>query len=50
MVSFVFVLKGSARASIKRGYRDVAHVRVQIQYEVFICGDGGTSDPNLEAG
>ena len=27
--------------------RYVAHD--QIQYEIFICGEGGTSDPNLEA-
>ena len=27
---------------------DVAHV--QIQYEIFICIEGGTSDPNFEAG
>ena len=26
---------------------DVVHE--QIQYEIFICGEGGTSDPNLEA-
>ena len=25
----------------------VAHE--QIKYEIFICGEGGTSDPNLEA-
>ena len=25
----------------------VAHVR--IQYEIFFCGEDGTSDPNLEA-
>ena len=26
----------------------VAHV--QIQYKILICVEGGTSDPNLEAG
>ena len=25
-------------------------VNVQIQYEIFICGEGRISDPNLEAG
>ena len=25
-------------------------VNIQIQYEIFICGEGGISDPNLEAG
>ena len=25
-------------------------VNVQIQYEIFICREGGISDPNLEAG
>ena len=27
---------------------DVVHV--QIQYEIFICGEDGISDPNVEAG
>ena len=25
-------------------------VNIQIQYEIFICVEGGISDPNLEAG
>ena len=25
-------------------------VNIQIQYEIFMCVEGGISDPNLEAG